>query len=153
MALVDKSGRPIALSLHDAAPHEVGLVMGLFEKCLTREKPKRIIGDKAYDSDPLDEAFAKLGVEVIAPHRKNRKKEKSQDGRSLRRMRRRFCVERYQALSAPPKCRFAWLHNSEQSPEAIVLFRRLPIRYERKSGNYFGFILLATIIIYIKYLF
>ena len=117
--------------------------MELFEKCLTKEKPKRIIGDKAYDSDPLDEAFAKIGVEMIAPHRKNRKKDKTQDGRSLRRMKRRFCVERY----------FAWLHNSEQSPQAIVLFRRLPIRYERKSANYFGFVLLATIIIYIKYLF
>ncbi len=117
----------------DAAPHEVGLVMELFEKCLTKEKSKRIIGDKAYDSDPLDEAFAKLGVEMIAPHRKNRKKDKTQDGRSLHRMKRRFCVERY----------FAWLHN----------FRRLPIRYERKSANYFGFVLLATIIIYIRYLF
>lgn len=67
MALVDKSGRPIASSLHDAASHEVGLVTELFEKCLTKEKPKQIIGDKAYDNDPLDEAFAELGVEMITP--------------------------------------------------------------------------------------
>lgn len=132
MALVEKNGRPIALSLHDAAPHEVGWAFGLWERCLTEQKPKRIIGDKAYDSDPLDAAFARVEVELIAAHRRNRTKQKTQDGRVLRRQKRRWCVERY----------FAWLHN----------FRRLPIRYERKAANYFGFVLLATVIIYVKYL-
>jgi hypothetical protein len=38
--------------------------------------PQRLIGDRAYDADPLDDELAKLGVEMIAPHRRNRKKPK-----------------------------------------------------------------------------
>lgn len=130
MVLVEGNGGPIALGLHDGAPHEVGLAFGLGERCLTKEKPKRIVGDKAYDSDPLDAAFACVGVELLAAHPKNRKKDKTQDAGKLRRQKRGWRVERY----------FAWLHN----------FRRLPIGYERKSANYFGFVLLATIIIYVR---
>lgn len=133
MVLVDGHGLPIALSLHEAAKHEVTLAFDLSQKVLTKNPPKRIIGDKAYDSDPLDAELAAVGIEMIASHRKNRKKKRTQDVRKLRRQKRRWCVERY----------FAWLHN----------FRRLPIRYERKSKNYFAFVLLATVIIYIRYLF
>ena len=50
-----------------------------------KEKPERLVGDKAYDSDPLDETLKEQGIEMIAPHRNNRKKRKTQDGRKLRR--------------------------------------------------------------------
>jgi hypothetical protein len=43
-----------------------------------------LIGDRAYDSDPLDDSLAYLGVEMIAPHRRNRIHPKTQDGRSAR---------------------------------------------------------------------
>jgi hypothetical protein len=51
--------------------------------------PDKRIGDKAYDnSDSLDEKLMKKqGVEMIAPHRRNRKKPKTQDERKLRRSR------------------------------------------------------------------
>jgi hypothetical protein len=32
------------------------------------EFPERLIGDKAYDSDPLDEELAAARIEMIAPH-------------------------------------------------------------------------------------
>jgi hypothetical protein len=51
-------------------------------------------GDKAYDSDPLDEELATLSIEMIAPHKSNRQKAKTQDGRKLRRYKRRWKVER-----------------------------------------------------------
>ena len=73
MVLVDGHGLPVALSLHEAAKHEVTLVFGLSQKVLTKEKPKRIIGDKAYDSDPLDMKLASVGIEMIAAHRAARK--------------------------------------------------------------------------------
>ena len=57
------------------------------------EEPERLIGDRAYDSDPLDEALEERGIEVIAPHRSNRKKPKTQDGRKLRRYRRRWKID------------------------------------------------------------
>ncbi len=44
-------------------------------------KPERLVGDKAYDSDPLDEVLAELGIEMISPQRKDRLLEnKTQDG-------------------------------------------------------------------------
>ncbi|RFM29249.1 hypothetical protein DXN04_33740 [Chitinophaga silvisoli] len=45
----------------------------------------RIIGDRAYDSDPPNEKLALKGIELIAPHKNNRVKPATQDGRQLRR--------------------------------------------------------------------
>ena len=92
--------------------------------------PRRLIGDRAYDADPLDEELAKLGVEMIAPHRRNRKRPKTQDGRPLRRYKRRWKIERL----------FAWLGN----------FRRLVVRYERSALNYLGFVQLGCILILLR---
>ena len=36
-------------------------------------KPENLIGDRAYDSDPLDAELRKDGIEMIAPHRGNRR--------------------------------------------------------------------------------
>jgi hypothetical protein len=52
--------------------------------------PERLIGDRAYDADPLDAALATLGIEMIAPHRRGRVRPKTQDGRPLRRYKRRY---------------------------------------------------------------
>jgi hypothetical protein len=38
-----------------------------------------LIGDRAYDSDPLDAELRKDGIEMIAPHRYNRSKPPTQD--------------------------------------------------------------------------
>ena len=92
------------------------LVQETLDKSFVNEPPEKLIGDRAYDSDPLDTHLAAQGIEMIAPHRRNRQKPKSQDGRKLRRYRRRWKVERL----------FAWLSN----------FRRLIVRYEHKLENY-----------------
>jgi len=42
-------------------------------ECFLDQLPARLIGDKAYDSDELDEKMSACGVEMIAPHRSNRK--------------------------------------------------------------------------------
>ena len=95
-------------------------------------KPDKLIGDKAYDSDSLDaELMKKHGVEMIAPHRRNRTQPKTQDGRKLRRSKRRWKVERL----------FAWLQN----------FRRLVVRYERHADNFLAFLLLACSIILLRF--
>ena len=96
------------------------------------EVPKRLIGDKAYDSDPLDtQLIEQYGVEMISPNRSNRKRP-TQDGRPLRRYRRRWKVERL----------FAWLHN----------FRRLVVRWEYHFENYSAFLYLGCAIILMKHL-
>jgi transposase len=132
MALADASGLPLAVCAASASPHEVTLVGDTLDGRFVSEKPERLIGDRAYDSDPLDEALAERGIEMIAPHRKNRKKKKTQDGRKLRRYKRRWKIERL----------FAWLGN----------FRRLVVRYERKAGNYLGFVRLGCIVILLRHL-
>ena len=92
MVIADASGLPIAVYTDSANPHEVRLVQATINEIVTLGRPRRIIGDRAYDSDPLDEALAFQGIELIAPHRKNRKKPATQDGRLLRRYKIRWKI-------------------------------------------------------------
>lgn len=64
------------------------------------------------------------------PHRRNRKKAPTQDGRPLRRYARRCIVERTNA----------WLQN----------FRRLVVRYERSALTFRGLIHMACALIALK---
>ena len=131
MVLVDARGLPVAVDTTSASPHESKLVQRLFEFMLTEEAPERVIGDKAYDSDGLDEQLAKDGIEMIAPHRRNRKPEtRTQDGRPLRRYRRRWTVERT----------ISWIQH----------FRRLCIRWERSTKLFQGFLHLGCTILLLK---
>lgn len=79
MAVTDGSGVPMSMHVASASPHEVTLVQETIEACFTPGKPERLIGDRAYDSDPLNADLREAGIEMIAPHRKNRKKPKTQD--------------------------------------------------------------------------
>ena len=74
MVLADGSGLPPAVCAASASPHEVTLVAATLEASFLEERPEKLIGDRAYDSDPLDEALAEEGIEMIAPHRKNKRK-------------------------------------------------------------------------------
>lgn len=74
MAVADGAGLPLALYTTSASPHEVKLVSQTIEPRLITEKPAKLIGDKAYDSAPLDSELIELGIEMIAPHKRNRKK-------------------------------------------------------------------------------
>jgi transposase len=131
MILVDARGLPVAVTTASATPHESKLVQGLFEFMLTTDEPERIIGDKAYDSDALDEQLDDECIEMIAPHRKSRRPENAtQDGRGLRRYKRRWTVERT----------ISWFQN----------FRRLCIRYEKSAALFQAFLHLGCSIILLK---
>ena len=75
-----------------------------------------MIADRAYDSDPLRRRLQKRGIELIAPYRKNNKERRYEDGRKLRRYKRRWIVERTNA----------WLGQ----------FRRLLVRHEHLLSTY-----------------
>src|SRR5579864_6418937 len=47
-----------------------------------RQKPERVIADRGYDSDPLRDRLASRGIQLIVPHRSNRRIPPTQDGRS-----------------------------------------------------------------------
>lgn len=84
MVLVDARGLPVAVETAPAKGAESHLVQQLFDFMLPSTVPKRLVGDKAYDSDALDAQVAALGSVMIAPHRSNRLPEnKSQGGQRL----------------------------------------------------------------------
>lgn len=128
MAIADAHGLPISVCIASASPHEVTLVEQTVDSSFLEHAPERLIGDRAYDSDPLDQRLLEeRGVEMISPHRTSRRRPATQDGRPLRRYRKRWQIERL----------FAWLHN----------FRRLVTRYEYNALNFLGFVQLGCLII------
>ena len=131
MAYVDRRGLPAAVCCTSASPHEVRLVELTVAHRFTVVKPKRLVGDLAYDSDPLDAVLKKKGITLIAPHKANRKKPPTQDKRALRAYPNRYKVERF----------FAWLQN----------YRRCVTRYEYHAYNFLGFIHWACILILLKH--
>jgi transposase len=94
-----------------------------------RKKPERIVADKGYDSRELREAMKRKGIDFIVPHLRTRKR-RTQDGRKLRRYKRRWIVERTNA----------WLFN----------FRRLFVRYERLIEPYRGLLHFACALIALR---
>jgi hypothetical protein len=69
MAIVDRHGLPLAVTTHAANHHEVTLVQLTFDFYMIEAKPENLIGDRAYDSDGLDEQLRQQGTEMIAPHK------------------------------------------------------------------------------------
>jgi transposase len=90
----------------------------------------RVITDRAYDSDPLRDRLRGRGIELICPHKSNRVRPATQDGRTLRRYRKRWIVERT----------IGWLGN----------FRRLVVRYDRSLKIYGAFFHIACFMIVLR---
>jgi transposase len=90
MAISDGHGLPLAIHVASASPYETTLVDATLDERFLADLPERLIGDKAYDSDPLDQHLHDTyGIELIAPHRSDRVNI-TQDGRALRRVKRRW---------------------------------------------------------------
>jgi transposase len=107
------------------------LVDATLDQRCTAAVPARLIGDQAYDSDALDARLAtERGIQLIAPPRTNRRRPPTQDGRPLRRYRRRWRVERL----------LAWLQH----------FRRLVTRYEYHAATFLAFVPLGCIVILLR---
>jgi transposase len=133
MAIADRHGLPLAVHVASASPHETKLVERTIERRFLAETPQRLIGDRAYDSDPLDAHIReRFGVQMIAPHNSRRIRTATQDGCVLRRYRRRWKIERL----------FTWLHN----------YRRIVIRWEYHPENFLGMVQLACAVILLRHL-
>ncbi len=114
-----------------ASPAEVTLlaptVESLPEAC---GQPERLIADRGYDSNRARAWLAARGIEPIIPARSNNTVATHQDGRTLRRYKRRWLIERS----------IAWLQN----------FRRLVVRYEYLAVNFIALVHLACAVITLK---
>ena len=100
MAVADRYGLPDSVCAESATPHEVTLAVSTLLQMVVPDAPQNLVGDNAYDSDRLDAELKFYGIEVIAPHRRNRRNP-TQDGRRLKRYQRKRKIERL----------FAWLQN------------------------------------------
>jgi IS5 family transposase len=123
---VDATGIPVGVATDAANVSETelgGVALASIPRAVAVPDGAPVVADRGYDSDPLREQLAIAGFTLIAPHRKNRTKPKTADGRRLRRYRRRWIVERS----------IAWLHS----------YRRAVTRFERMVHLYDGFVFLA----------
>lgn len=139
MMVTDGEGLPLAAHIASASPAEATLIETTLAMISVgkagsagapRRKPERLIADKAYDSNDLRTRLAKRGIEPLIPARSTTRTATHQDGRSLRRYRKRWKIERT----------FAWLLN----------FRRVTVRWERLDYIYSAFVHLACAIIVLR---
>lgn len=138
MVVADGKGVPLGVFITSASPGEVTLVDRTLATISVprngpghpKSTPTRLIGDKAYDSDPLRTSLSKRGIELISPHRSNRRRAKRQDGRSLRRYARRWIIERT----------IAWYGG----------FKRLVVRNERSHELFLAFFHIASALIALR---
>lgn len=119
VVVVDGGGIPLGVQLANAKPSEhkfAESTLALIRvprpgRGRPRSNPRRVVADKGYDSDPLRKRLGLRRIDFIVPYRCNSVLRRYQDGRKLRRYRRRWKVERT----------IAWLQN----------FRRVQVRYDR----------------------
>ena len=130
MLLVDSRGLPLSEMTIGANVAEVNTIETLVDIQVAGERPKHLLYDRAADADWLRESLRDRGIELVCPHRRGRKKKATQDGRSLRRYKHRWIVERT----------FSWLFN----------FRRLLTRHEFYANLFEGFVVLACLLIVLK---
>jgi transposase len=120
----------VAVDAANVAESQLGLAVLLMVLPLLRLSPSTtpvpVLADRAYDDDWLRERLAEPGYLLVSRHRKNRVKAKTSDGRSERRLNRRWKVERTNA----------WLHS----------YSRAVTRYEKSVSRYEGFVSLACAI-------
>jgi transposase len=129
MALADGAGLPLSVSIADGSRHDVTLVEQTLDEAFVEEFPTKLIADKGFDSAKLANRLTERDIQLIAPVRNNVKTRK-QDGRALRRYRKRWKVERL----------FAWLKQ----------FRRINTRWDRKAENFLGFLYLGCMVILLR---
>jgi transposase len=137
MVLVDGQGIPLGVYLSPANLAESQLAETTLAQVAVpragpgrpKQNPQRIIADRGYDSRPLWLRLKRRGIQLIVPHLSTRVN-RYQDGRALRRYRRRWISERTNA----------WLLN----------FRRLVTPYDYKLEHYGGFVYAACMLITLR---
>ena len=138
MVLTDGAGTPLGVHVEAASPAEVKPVEETLDNARiakrkggrSKRRPKHLIADRAYDSNEARALLVQRDIEPIIPRRRNNRVATHQDGRKLRRYKRRWIIERTNS----------WLQN----------FRRLVVRYERKVKNFEALVHLACALITLK---
>ena len=118
----DGNGLPVGVRIAAANVPETELIEPSLDA--------HLLYDKAADSDALRERLEARGIELVTPHRRNRRRAARQDGRALRRYKRRFRIEHL--------------------IQRLKIFRRLRVRYDYRSAVFEGFVQLACLLILLR---
>ena len=121
-ALADAKGRLIAILLTGGEAHDCPVA----ERLIRRVKPpKRMLGDKAYDSAELREELDERGTKPVIPNRSNRKQPYS------------FSKRLY---------KLRW--RIESAFNRLKDYRRIATRYDRLARNYLASVCLAAALVW-----
>jgi transposase len=121
-ALADAKGRLIAILLTGGEAHDCPVA----ERLICRvQRPKRMLGDKAYDSAELREELDEQGTESVIPNRSNRRQPFS------------FSKRLY---------KLRW--RIEVAFNRLKDFRRIATRYDRLARNYLASVCLAAALVW-----
>jgi transposase len=121
-ALADAKGRLIAILLTGGEAHDCPVA----ERLIRRVKPpKRMLGDKAYDSAELRQELDERGTKPVIPNRSNRKQPYS------------FSKRLY---------KLRW--RIESAFNRLKDYRRIATRYDRLARNYLASVCLAAALVW-----
>ena len=115
---MDGLGNPLHVHLTAGNIHDVTEAIKLIEKA----EGENFIADKGYDANHVIEAIEKKGMKAVIPSKLNRKKQRSIDKHVYKE---RHLVENF-------FCK-------------IKRYRRIATRYEKTALNYLGFVLFASL--------
>src|SRR6266480_2530051 len=121
-ALADAKGRLIAILLTGGEAHDCPIAQRLIRRV---KPPKRMLGDKAYDSAELREELHERGTKPVIPNRSNRKQPF------------RFSKRLY---------KLRW--RIEAAFNRLKDFRRIATRYDRLARNYLASVCLAAALVW-----
>ena len=121
-ALADAKGRLIAILLTGGEAHDCPVAERLIRRV---QRPKRMLGDKAYDSAELREELDEHGTRPVIPNRSNRKQPFS------------FSKHLY---------KLRW--RIEAAFNRLKDFRRIATRYDRLARNYLASVCLAAALVW-----
>lgn len=126
--VTDANAIPLGTVVAAANTAETDLLEPALDDVPVRLPPQApLLADRGYDSDGLRDRMAERKIRLLSPHRRSRTRPSRNDGRRMRRYRRRYTIERTNS----------WLH----------YFRRLANRWDYYTFIYKGFLRLACILI------
>ena len=120
---VDGRGRPLRLILTPGQRGDAPLAPALLEGL----SPRRVLADKAYDSNAIRALVASMGDEAVIPCNPTRRRPIP------------FDFEAYKARNLVERCFNKLKH-----------FRRIATRYDRQARNFRSFVVLAAAIFWMR---
>lgn len=120
---VDALGRPLKLVLTPGQRGDAPLAPAL----LSGLSPRRVLADKAYDSNAIRTLVADMGAEAVIPCNPTRKRAISYD------------VEAYKMRNTVERCFNKLKH-----------FRRIATRFDRRETYFLGFLQIAAALLWMR---